>query len=33
VGTFSVGALPIGIAFDGANVWVANDEDSTVSKL
>jgi uncharacterized membrane protein YbhN (UPF0104 family) len=31
--TFSVGTLPAGIAFDGANMWVANEIDRTVTKL
>lgn len=30
---FAVGRLPFGIAFDGANIWVANEVDNTVSKL
>ncbi len=30
---FAVGSFPDGIAFDGANIWVANKNDSTVSKL
>jgi DNA-binding beta-propeller fold protein YncE len=33
LGDFPVGSLPNGIAFDGANVWVANSGDNTVSKL
>ncbi len=33
LGTFNVGTAPIGIAFDGANMWVANRGDGTVSKL
>jgi DNA-binding beta-propeller fold protein YncE len=28
-----VGARPVGVAFDGANIWVANFESSSVSKL
>jgi DNA-binding beta-propeller fold protein YncE len=31
--SFSVGNDPLGMAFDGANVWVANFDDGTVSKL
>ena len=31
--TFSVGFNPNGIAFDGANIWVTNNGDRTVSKL
>jgi len=30
---FSVGGRPYGIAFDGANIWVTNSDDDTVSKL
>jgi len=30
---FPVGKEPIGIAFDGANVWTANWNDGTVTKL
>jgi hypothetical protein len=29
---FPVGTNPAGVAFDGANVWVANDGSNTVSK-
>ena len=32
LGTYSV-ANPSSIAFDGANIWVVNQTDSTVSKL
>ena len=32
-GTFPVGDRPWGIAFDGANMWVTNPGDNTVSKL
>jgi sugar lactone lactonase YvrE len=31
--TFAVGSKPDGIAFDGANVWVANGGSDTVTKL
>ena len=31
--TFAVGDGPAGVAFDGANIWVANRDDDTVSKL
>ncbi len=31
--TFAVGNEPSGIAFDGANIWVANFGDGTVTKL
>ena len=30
---FPVGDEPEGVAFDGANIWVANSDDDTVSKL
>jgi DNA-binding beta-propeller fold protein YncE len=33
LGTFSVGSIPIGIAFDGANIWVTNQGINSVSKL
>jgi hypothetical protein len=32
-GTFTVGQSPLGIAYDGANIWVANNNDTTVTKL
>jgi hypothetical protein len=31
--TFAVGTFPFGIAFDGANIWVANGGTNTVEKL
>ncbi len=31
--TFAVGNEPSGVAFDGANIWVANFGDGTVTKL
>ncbi len=31
--SFKVGKNPYGIAFDGANMWVTNNSDNTVSKL
>ncbi len=31
--SFKVGRNPYGLAFDGANMWVTNNRDSTVSKL
>ena len=31
-GRFNVGASPMGVAFDGANIWVANFMSHTVSK-
>ncbi len=30
---FAVGSSPIGVAFDGANIWVANFNNNTVTKL
>jgi DNA-binding beta-propeller fold protein YncE len=33
LGTFQVGNAPDAIVFDGANIWVANYDDSTVQKL
>src|SRR6516225_10894 len=30
---FAVGKFPCGLAFDGANMWVANLSDNTVTKL
>ena len=33
VGTYSVGTNPQGIAFDGINIWVANNGDNTVTEL
>jgi DNA-binding beta-propeller fold protein YncE len=33
LGTFSVGALPEYIAFDGVNLWVTNHDGNTVTKL
>jgi DNA-binding beta-propeller fold protein YncE len=32
LGTFPVGNNPQGVAFDGANMWVANGGSNTVSK-
>jgi hypothetical protein len=31
--SFKVGHQPVGVAFDGANIWVTNNDDATVSKL
>ena len=31
--TFPVGTFPCGIAFDGANIWVANNGSNSVTKL
>jgi len=33
VQTFRVGNYPLGLAFDGANIWTANGNDGTVTKL
>jgi DNA-binding beta-propeller fold protein YncE len=33
LGTFTVGSDIEGLAFDGANIWVANSGSNTVSKL
>ena len=33
VGTFAVGANPHAVAFDGVNIWVANEGSDTVTKL
>jgi DNA-binding beta-propeller fold protein YncE len=33
LGTFSVGRGPEGVAFDGANIWVANLFSKSVSKM
>jgi DNA-binding beta-propeller fold protein YncE len=33
LGTFDVGAKPIGVAYSHGYIWVANFDDSTVSKL
>ena len=30
---YGVGATPVGVAFDGANIWVANAGSATVTKL
>jgi DNA-binding beta-propeller fold protein YncE len=32
IGTFPTGQFPEGAAFDGANVWVVNAGNNTVSK-
>jgi DNA-binding beta-propeller fold protein YncE len=31
--TFGVGPSPIGVAFDGAHIWVGNRSSNTVTKL
>ena len=33
LGTFTVGTNPIAVAYDGANVWVANINSKNVTKL
>ena len=33
LGTFTVGNYPIGVAFDGANIWVSNFDGHSVCKL
>jgi outer membrane protein assembly factor BamB len=33
LGTFAVGTDPQGIAFDGANMWVANQKSNNITKL
>jgi hypothetical protein len=33
VGDFAVGTSPTGVAFDGANIWVANNVSNNVTKL
>jgi len=33
LGTFNVGSGPEYGAFDGANIWVVNTNDGTISKL
>jgi DNA-binding beta-propeller fold protein YncE len=32
-GTFAVGTSPLGIAFDGAHLWVANHGNNSVTEL
>jgi len=32
-GSFAVGSYPNGVAFDGANIWVSNGNNGTVTKL
>ena len=31
--TFPTGSVPVGVAFDGTNIWVANGGSNTVSKI
>ena len=33
LGTFSPGTHPFGVAFDGTNIWVANEGTNNVTKL
>jgi hypothetical protein len=33
LGTFAAGSQPIGVAFDGTNIWVANLASNNASKL
>lgn len=33
MGSFNVGTTPTGIAFDGSNIWIANQGMNTVMKL
>lgn len=33
LGTFPVGRTPLGIAYDGSNVWITNWDDNTVTRL
>lgn len=33
VGTFTAGDFPLSLAFDGANIWVANQNSGNVAKL
>jgi len=33
LGMFTVGTLPLQVAFDGANIWVTNGRSDSVSKL
>ena len=32
-GSFSLGSYPVGAAFDGANIWVANSGSNTVTEI
>ena len=32
IGTYPVGVGPTGMAFDGANIWVANELSNTLLK-
>ncbi len=33
IGTFAVGSAPMGLVFDGTNIWVTNSTDNTVTKM
>src|SRR5260370_25651300 len=33
VGTFNVGKFPLGVAFDGTNIWMANSHSNNVTEL
>jgi DNA-binding beta-propeller fold protein YncE len=33
LGAFPVGTTPVGIAFDGANIWVTNGISNNITKL
>jgi len=33
LGTYAFGDGPVALAFDGANIWVANAYDSTLTKI
>jgi hypothetical protein len=33
LGTFTLGSFSQGIAFDGAHMWVANENDNDVTEL
>jgi hypothetical protein len=33
IGTYVVGANPLGICFDGLNIWVASTSANNVTKL
>jgi hypothetical protein len=33
LGNFAVGNRPVQVAFDGANIWVANQGSDSVTKL
>jgi len=33
LGIFAVGSNPVGVVFDGANIWVSNNLSNSVTKL